>query len=113
MAVLKLGPSASVVLAAGLNDNITPAPAIGTLNRLRVDTTAGAASGTGLAAGADGQLLWILNDGPNDFTLLNADTGSTGVNRFAGPADLTIPTKASMLIYYDAAVLTGRWVIGV
>lgn len=113
MSVLKLGPSATVVLNMGGNNDVTPTPAIGTINRLLVDTSDGVADITGILAAADGQLLWIINAGPNDLNLMNEDVASVATNRLDGSADLTIPPNASMLIYYDTAIQTGRWVMGV
>ncbi len=112
MAVLNLAPASTFVSAAGANNNVTPAaPAIGTINRLKVDTTAGAANFTGLVAGADGQLLWILNVGANALTLNNQNAGSTAANRFSGVDDFIIPANDSLLIYYDTTI--ARWIMGV
>lgn len=112
MAILKLAPASTFVAAAGANNNVTPsAPTIATINRLKVDTTAGACNFTGLVAGADGQLLWILNIGANDLTLTNQSAGSTAANRFAGVADITIPANDSAMIYYDSGLT--RWVMAI
>lgn len=117
MALLKLFQSLTKTAAAGSQNNVTPDSGnLQTVNRLKVDTTAGNASFTGLTAGVDGQLLWLLNTGANLLTLNLENAASTITNRFSGAADLTIPAGGSLLIYYDTAVgagTPGRWVIGV
>jgi hypothetical protein len=120
MAVLSLGPSTTFVAAAGSQNNVTPAPAITGLNRLLVNTNAGAATFTGLAAGTDGQLLWLTNTGAGDLTLANENAASTITNRFESGAivgDLiVIGGGGNLLLYYDSAIgpgTPGRWIMGV
>lgn len=112
MAILVLAPASSFMAAAGNNDNVTPAaPDITQINRLFVNTTNGDATFTGLVAGADGQLVWVWNQGTNLLTLANQNAGSTAANRFRGLDDILIPANGSVLIFYDASV--SRWVMGV
>lgn len=118
MALLKLGPGGTFTAAAGANNNATPDGGVNiqTLNRLKIDTSAGACNLTGLAAGLDGQLLWLYDSGANEFTLNSENAGSTITNRFNGAADFTQVTKGSFLIYYDAGIgasTPGRWIIAV
>jgi hypothetical protein len=110
--ILKLAAAANLTPAAGASNNVDPGT-IATLNRIRVDTTAGAASFTGIVAGADGQLLWIVNTGANDLTLTNNSGASSAGNRFSGLGDITIPGGGSALIYYDTGVAGGAWVAAV
>jgi hypothetical protein len=112
MAVLRLGPADTIVAAAGSQNNVdTPNEFIDSLNRIYVDTTAGNATFTGLVAAADGQLMWILNSGPNSLTLSNENGASDAANQFTGSGDLTISAGDSMMIYYDASLT--KWVMGI
>lgn len=116
--LLRFSLAGTVTAAAGAQNNVAPDGGVNvqTLDRLYVNTAAGNASFTGLAAGLDGQLLWIVNTGANDLTLQSENAGSTITNRFKGVADLTVPGGDSLLIYYDSsigAVTPGRWVMGV
>lgn len=118
MAILRLGPAGTFTASAGANNNAAPDAGanIQTLNRLYIDSSAGVCNLTGLAAGLDGQLLWLKNTGANDVTLNDENAGSTITNRFSGLADLTISADDSLLIYYDAALgagTPGRWIMGV
>lgn len=61
--------------------------------RLIVSTAAGDATWASLTAGADGQLLEVINTGPNNLTLPAAVFGGFG--------DLLIPSGGRALIYYD------------
>lgn len=113
MALLILAPAVDLAPPAGASNNVDPGPgSIGTINRLRVNTAAGAASFTGIVAGTDGQLLWILNTGANDLTLVDNSGGSAAGNRFRGVGvDIIIPSGGSALIYYDSTV--AAWIAAV
>lgn len=114
MAVLRLGPSALYVAAGAVENNVDLGVAPALINRVRVDTTAGNSSFTGILPPPDGQLLWIINTGPNTLTLLEEDTASDEANRFFGIGDYVIPASDSLLIYWDINInLEGRWVMGV
>jgi hypothetical protein len=112
-AILKLAVAAVVTPPAGQSDDVDPGPGdIGIINRVHVDTSAGAASFSGIVAGSDGQLLWLLVTGANDLTLLNADGSSAPGNQFSGLGDLVIPAGGSALIYWDVGVgASGAWVM--
>lgn len=118
MALLQLSTAGTFTAAAGANNNATPDSAVNiqTLNRLRINSGAGVCNLTGLAAGLDGQLLWVTNTGANAVTLNSENAGSTITNRFKGSDDLTIQPNDSLLIYYDTAIgagTPGRWIMGV
>ncbi len=61
--------------------------------RLIVDTSAGNATWASLTAGADGQLVEVINNGPNNLTLPAA--------AFKGNGDLFLPPNNRCLVYYD------------
>lgn len=115
MAILRLAPAATVTPPAGQSNNVDPG-SISTINRIHVDTSAGAASFSGLVAGLDGQLVWIFISGANDLTLLNESASSTITNRFHGLGDFVLPADSSVLIYYDSGIgagTPGRWIMAV
>jgi len=62
---------------------------------------------TGLAGGADGRLLCIVNAGNNGILLANEDTNSAPANRFSIGANLTIAAGQSVMLLYDA--VAARW----
>jgi hypothetical protein len=62
---------------------------------------------TGLAGGADGRLLCIVNAGNNGILLANEDTNSAPANRFSIGANLTIAAGQSVMLLYDA--IASRW----
>lgn len=70
---------------------------------------------TGIAAGADGELLWITNNGSFNITLKNNSASSTAGNRIAGPngGDVVVrATNGSALLHYDATIgVTGFWMV--
>lgn len=103
--ITKLGAELLFVSAAGNNNNV----ALGNFNRLLVDTTAGDATITGIAAGTDGQLCVVTNQGPNLLTLADSNAASLAANRLYGVTDITSPPKGSMLLSYSATLL--KWVM--
>ncbi len=62
---------------------------------------------TGLAAGANGSLLTLVNVGSNAITLQNANSGSSAANRFAFSGDVTITASQAASIWYDGT--SSRW----
>lgn len=70
---------------------------------------------TGIAAGADGELLWITNNGGFNITLKNNSGSSAAGNRIAGPngGDVVVrATNGSALLHYDATIgVTGFWMV--
>ncbi|MGH9780198.1 MAG: hypothetical protein ACRD33_00130 [Candidatus Acidiferrales bacterium] len=95
--------------AAGETDNTDPAgfgPGVG---RLDVDTTAGAATFTGLIAGADGQGLIISNIGANLLTLDALSGSSLAANQFRAPGNIAlIENQSQLFVYYAGSV--NKWV---
>lgn len=74
-----------------------PAGFSSTIGRLIVTLGSGNATWTSLTAGADGQLLEIVNnDGANTLTLPQADWGGVG--------DLTLNPGNKTLAYYDSTL---------
>src|SRR3954470_1713451 len=54
---------------------------------------------TGLAAGADGRMITVINIGTNAIVLKNDDGAtSTAANRFALTGDLTLAAKQSAIL---------------
>lgn len=105
------GPRLSFAAAAGAANDVNPGGGWpGLYGRLDVDTTAGAASWTGLLAGFDGQRIMIRNTGANSLTLNNQNAGSVAANRFASSGDTVIAAGLSVeAVYYAGSV--NRWVI--
>ena len=64
---------------------------------------------TGLAGGADGRVILILNVGSNNIVLKNQDAGSTAANRFLFPGStgVTIQAEDAVTLWYDST--TSRW----
>lgn len=102
---IALGGELAFVAAAGANNNV----AFGGYNRLLVDTSAGAASITGIAAGSNGQLCVVTNQGSSDLTLAVQSASSTAANRLYGVTDITLPQFGSSLLQYSNTL--SRWVI--
>jgi hypothetical protein len=59
---------------------------------------------------AAGRLLFIVNVGSNDITLLHENASSTAENRFlfSGASDVTLTTLSTLLLYYDS--IAERWI---
>jgi hypothetical protein len=62
---------------------------------------------SGLASGAEGRVVGILNTGSQPVTLLNENASSTAANRFALGGDIVIKSKRAALLRYDGAA--ARW----
>lgn len=62
---------------------------------------------SGLASGAEGRIVGILNTGSQPVTLLNENASSTAANRFALGGDIVINAKRAALLRYDATA--ARW----
>ncbi len=86
-------------------NNYSPA-GLSTASVLRL-TSSTAVNITGLAGGADGRILAVLNVGSNDIVLKNASTSSTAANRFDIGADATLGASQGATLIYDAA--SSRW----
>lgn len=105
-----VGSRVSAVLAAGANNNLTPlGQAIQAIGMIDLDSTAGVANITGLAAGYDGQRITIRLTTASAVTLNNANGGSTASNQFAGAGDQVLAQGLAVdIVYYAGSV--NRWV---
>lgn len=98
-------------LAAGANNNLTPAGFPGTKSfRLILTAPAGNANVTGLLAGTDGQLGMLTSeDAANTITLNALNAGSLPANRFLYAVDIILPPGASKMVCYDGT--SALWLI--
>jgi hypothetical protein len=105
-----IGPLQTYVATAGANNNV---PALANIGRLDVDTTAGAANITGIAAGFDGQLLIVrcIGANPKYLTLNSMNAGSSAANQLQLPADLTLPQYDGILLCYYGGPIN-KWCLG-
>lgn len=62
---------------------------------------------TGLAGGADGRLMVLVNVGAFGITITDEDASSTAANRFALGTDVTINANQSFTLIYDST--SSRW----
>ncbi len=62
---------------------------------------------SGLASGAEGRVVGILNTGSQTILLLNESASSTAANRFALGGDIAIAAKQAALLRYDGTA--SRW----
>ncbi len=87
-------------------DNYAPA-GFATANILRL-SAAGTASLTGLAGGADGRVILLLNIGSFTINLLDENASSTAANRFRTTGSgQSLNENACMMIIYDGT--SSRW----
>ncbi len=73
---------------------------------LQINTDA-ARSISGLAGGAEGRCVTIINVGSQPLTLLNESTSSSASNRFTLSGSLTIAAKQAAILRYDGTA--ARW----
>lgn len=62
---------------------------------------------SGLARGAEGRIVGVLNVGSQSITLLDESTASLAANRFSLGSDLIIAAKQAALLRYDGTAM--RW----
>ncbi len=62
---------------------------------------------SGLAGGAEGRVVALLNTGSQTIVLLNESASSTTANRFTAGSDLAIGAKQAVLLRYDGTA--ARW----
>lgn len=75
---------------------------------LRIDGGAADRNITGLAGGAAGRIMRIVNIGTtNNLTLVNQSASSTAANRWLLPADTILPINTALAFEYDNT--TSRW----
>lgn len=95
---------------AGASNNVNPAGFANTVGLLDVTLAAGDANWTGLAAGADKQLLVIANaDTVHTLTLNGLNGGSLAANQFRAGGDPTLPPLSAVLLCYYAT--PAQWVV--
>lgn len=104
------GIQISYATPAGASNDTVPTGFTSSVNRLDVDTSAGAANWTGLTAGVDNQMVYIRVTGANNLTLNNQNTGSLAANRFAGVDDFPLLPGAGLMVCYYAGTVN-RWVM--
>lgn len=88
----------TAALAAGANNNFVLDPDIGFLD---LDTTAGAASLSGIEAGLSGQFLTVTNVGANMLTLLSMSGLSALDARIRLPTDIVLVPNGSAMLRYS------------
>lgn len=66
---------------------------------------------TGLAAPANGRLLWVYNLAANAITLTHEDAASTAANRFIGRgnANVVLTAATGVMLYYSTS--QARWLV--
>jgi Head domain of trimeric autotransporter adhesin len=102
--VMLTGDLTPATIAASQND-YNPAN-LSTASVLRL-TASGAFNITGLAGGADGRLLVLINVGASNITLVDESALSTAANRFALVADEVLVPDEAVQLLYDAT--SQRW----
>ncbi len=90
----------------GADQNNYSPTSLSTASVLRL-TSSTAVNITGLAGGADGRILAVLNVGSNDIVLKDASASSTAANRFDIGADVTLAASQGAVLIYDAT--SSRW----
>jgi len=97
---------ADSTIAADQN-NYAPTGAT-TASEIFIDGGASDRNITGLAGGAAGRILGIVNKGTtNSLVLKNSSASSTATNRFLFPADVTLPPNTALVLRYDGT--SSRW----
>lgn len=104
------GSRVSVTLAAGANNNLTPSgQAIQAISMIDLDSSAGVANITGLAAGYDGQRITFRLTTANAVTLNNSNGSSSAANQFLGTADQGLTQFLAVdVVYYAGSI--NKWV---
>lgn len=88
------------------NQNDYNPTSLSTASLLRLSTDA-SRNITGIAGGADGRILTLLNVGSFPIVLVDASTSSTAGNRFDMGRTLTLLPKRSLVLWYDSTA--SRW----
>jgi hypothetical protein len=98
------GDISPAALAADANDYAPTG--FSTAIIVRLDSTA-ARNVTGLAGGAEGRWVWLINAGSYAITLKSQNVASLAVNRFAFSLDYVLQPGAAVQLVYDGTSL--RW----
>lgn len=100
--------------AAGVSNDVNPGsgwPSAG-IGRLNVDTSAGNAEWTGLAAPPiDGYGVLIKNVGANQLQIDNANAGSLAANRFDMSGNLILTQNQQVIAIYTSGSVN-LWYVG-
>jgi hypothetical protein len=89
----------------GDQNNYNPA-SLSTATILRLSTDASRTI-TGLAGGADGRVITLLNVGSNDLVLSGSDGSSSAANQFSFAGTYTIGAQGGLTLIYDST--SSRW----
>ena len=105
-----LGSYLAYASPAGASNNVTPPGFGNTVGFLDVTLAAGDANWTGLAAGADKQMLVVANaDATHTLTLNGLNGGSLAANQFRAGGDPVLPPlSAILLVYYTTPA---QWIV--
>lgn len=80
---------------------------------LRLTPNAANTSLTGIAGGADGRLIVVINiHATAALTLADESASSSAANRFALTVGLTVPAKGSAVFWYDGTSSRWRFISG-
>ncbi len=93
------------------NQNDYNPSGVATASVLQVFSDA-ARSISGLAGGAEGRVVSLINIGSQPIALLDESASSTAANRFTLGASLTLPAKQAALLRYDGTATRWRLVAG-
>lgn len=88
------------------NQNDYSPTGLSTASVIRITTDA-SRNITGLAGGADGRTVFLVNVGSFNFVLMDGDTGSSSANRFNLEADITVRPDCIVQLLYDST--SSRW----
>jgi hypothetical protein len=102
---LLFGTTVTPLALTALANDYAPA-GIDKATVLRVSTS-GQQTITGLASGAPGRVLALMNVGANDLILEDEGGVSLAANRFALTSNTTLPSRGCILLIYDG--VTSRW----
>jgi Protein of unknown function (DUF2793) len=67
---------------------------------------------TGLAGGAEGRVISLINIGSQPIVLVDESTSSSAANRFALGANLTVAAKQAAMLRYDGTAARWRLIAG-
>lgn len=84
---------------------------LATANTLYLNTDA-SHNITGLQGGSDGRILFVHNNGSNNFVLKNESASSSAAHRFDLGADLTVTPSMLLILQYDSTAQRWRAVAG-
>jgi hypothetical protein len=96
---------------AGASNDVAPGGGFPlNIGRLIVTLAGGNANWTGLAAGADGQMLFLCNaHAANSLTLNARNGGSVAANQFLYQFDIVLGPGVSKLLCYDGTL--AKWMV--